>query len=435
MVKAESDADNVANDISFLVKYLDNSRARVSQLEKELSESRHSSLSASAGVEKIAQLEADKVELARQLSVLEDKLRVKTEKQPATLAKKEEDVEVTMRRTSISRSSREPNTVLAETRAKLKEERQSYQALQIKYTELEGRVKEGEAIAAKALRERYETEEALEKIRSECATVDEERKILLRSSAEQDARTGALKAKLSQLKAEFKEEKNEKDELKQTLQEMIELVESLQAEYVYLPQKAEVAEMLEKSAKELKESQNARMELEEQNAALERLVSEKNEQELAEMAEAMVRYKAFMSKLPGPEKPSPFYPSQLEPVCDFGTNLHAYLAQDVTAEFSSHPTNAFQSQVDIVEAALGFRRPKHFKNILGKCFPDGNVKVTATGLQCVGFNTQLYTSLRHKLVNERKNTGKGGAQKRKTGGDDSMGGKGEGRPVKIHKSG
>ncbi|KAJ6501005.1 hypothetical protein DFH09DRAFT_1102694 [Mycena vulgaris] len=58
------------------------------------------------------------------------------------------------------------------------------------------------------------------------------------------------------------------------------------------------------------------------------------------------------------------------------------------------------SEREIADAALGLPRPQGYVNIIKQCYPDGNIKVVATGLQCVGFNKQLYDSLRKRFAQD-----------------------------------
>ncbi|KAJ7165730.1 hypothetical protein C8R46DRAFT_865318, partial [Mycena filopes] len=59
------------------------------------------------------------------------------------------------------------------------------------------------------------------------------------------------------------------------------------------------------------------------------------------------------------------------------------------------PPNVVSFSAEVTLAALGGRRlPSRLGHpIVKQCYPDGAIKVVATALQCVGFNTQLYDSL------------------------------------------
>ncbi|KAJ7101847.1 hypothetical protein C8R43DRAFT_242434 [Mycena crocata] len=94
---------------------------------------------------------------------------------------------------------------------------------------------------------------------------------------------------------------------------------------------------------------------------------------------------------------------------------------------SLHPTGtrlpANISSHEIHDAALGVPRPKDQQKIVAKCYPDRVIKVEATGLQRVGFNDQLYSSLcqrfatvlgKRKAEKDEKNTRL--AKKHKAGG-------------------
>ncbi|KAJ6580357.1 hypothetical protein DFH09DRAFT_1360503 [Mycena vulgaris] len=59
------------------------------------------------------------------------------------------------------------------------------------------------------------------------------------------------------------------------------------------------------------------------------------------------------------------------------------------------------SEREIADAALGVPRPQKYIDIIKECYPDGKIKVVATGLQCVGFNHELYDSLRRQFNHDR----------------------------------
>ncbi|KAJ7500220.1 hypothetical protein B0H11DRAFT_1996685 [Mycena galericulata] len=63
---------------------------------------------------------------------------------------------------------------------------------------------------------------------------------------------------------------------------------------------------------------------------------------------------------------------------------------------------SFLSEQEIIDAALGIPWPTGHVKIIKQCFPDGVVRVEATGLQCVGFNHQLYDSLRRMFAKHGK---------------------------------
>ncbi|KAJ7082404.1 hypothetical protein B0H15DRAFT_441058 [Mycena belliarum] len=64
------------------------------------------------------------------------------------------------------------------------------------------------------------------------------------------------------------------------------------------------------------------------------------------------------------------------------------------------------SASEMIDAALGIPRPKNFLNIIKQCYPDGRIRVVATGLHCVGFNQALYDSLRKRFATDNKTEGK-----------------------------
>ncbi|KAJ7301274.1 hypothetical protein DFH08DRAFT_827685 [Mycena albidolilacea] len=76
-----------------------------------------------------------------------------------------------------------------------------------------------------------------------------------------------------------------------------------------------------------------------------------------------------------------------------------------------------ESKAEIMDAALGVPRPPNHVQIIKQCYPGEEIQVTVTGLQCVGFNTELYNSLRSLPDDLRK------IEKRKAGPDDLQRGK------------
>ncbi|KAJ7351262.1 hypothetical protein DFH08DRAFT_1078368 [Mycena albidolilacea] len=477
---------NVVENLAYLSKYLEESSARVSELEKELANVRPENTKPGASIQ-ISQLQAEKAELQRELEALQE-LKVKKESRDVVLRVKQENTDVNMSPESDSK----PNTVLADTRQKHKDEYLLREALQAKCTELEGQLKDSVQIAAKALRERLEVEKALQKMRKKseamaeemqdvqgtCANIQTANNVLvteanssteryahlkekynkvkeegteLRASlAEQDARVDSLKEKVSGVKAELKVAENEKEDLRQTLREMIEVVEGLQEE-----------------VKELKEK----------------------DVESPEVSASIAKYREFLTGLPLPERPPPAPPSNLDAVCSITTNLHGYLSEDPTARRQAHnpclsriisgaglnylaygPTSRYEratdtwsagsdligfhggtrelfvninssivyvgtyrchdlrplqlkgtnppkciSAAEIIKVALGVPRPPNHVQIMKQHYSRG-IEVEATGLQCVGFNMELYESLRRRFTNDSR-------KKRKLEKQDLRGGK------------
>ncbi|KAJ7842350.1 hypothetical protein B0H14DRAFT_2780844 [Mycena olivaceomarginata] len=413
---------NVVENLAYLSKYLEESNARVSELETEL-----------ANV------------------ALQDELKVKKESRDVVLRVKQESTDVNMNPESDSK----PNTVLADTCQKHKDECLLREALQAKCTELEGQLKNSAHIAAKAypggrLRPRLEVEKALQKMRKKseamaeemqdvqgtCTNIQTANNVLvaeanssterygllqakyikvkeegtdLRASlAEQDARVDSLKERVSRVKAELKVAENEKEDLQQ------------------------VVEGLQKEVKELKEK----------------------DVESSEVSAAISKYREFLAGLPLPERPPPAAPSNLDAVCSTSTNLHGYLsllnylaygptsryerATDTWSEgsdltgfhggtrelfvkingsivyvgtYKCHDLRPLQpkgtnppkeiSEPEIINVALGVPRPPNDVQIIKQRYPKG-IKVEATGLQCVGFNMELYESLRQRFGDQKK---------------------------------
>ncbi|KAJ7214793.1 hypothetical protein C8J57DRAFT_1255662 [Mycena rebaudengoi] len=62
------------------------------------------------------------------------------------------------------------------------------------------------------------------------------------------------------------------------------------------------------------------------------------------------------------------------------------------------PKPSHISTKEILDATVGIPTPPEVQPIIKYMFPDGIIKVVATGLQCVGFNQQLYDSLRRRFA-------------------------------------
>ncbi|KAJ7795419.1 hypothetical protein B0H14DRAFT_2532347, partial [Mycena olivaceomarginata] len=88
---------------------------------------------------------------------------------------------------------------------------------------------------------------------------------------------------------------------------------------------------------------------------------------------------------------------------------------------------------EIIDTAMGVPRPQDHASLMKQRYPGGKIKVTATGLQCVGFSMELYESLRHRFaICSKKEEGKAGTpseelrdanKKRKAGSQDLRDGK------------
>ncbi|KAJ6553121.1 hypothetical protein B0H19DRAFT_1155695 [Mycena capillaripes] len=85
------------------------------------------------------------------------------------------------------------------------------------------------------------------------------------------------------------------------------------------------------------------------------------------------------------------------------------------------------SLAEIMDVALGAPLPPNRAEIIQQQYPDGSIRVYATGLQCVGFNTQLYDSLRRRFAED---CAKENPAKRKAGSEDLRSG-GKRRAKKI----
>ncbi|KAJ7235396.1 hypothetical protein C8J57DRAFT_1572224 [Mycena rebaudengoi] len=182
-----------------------------------------------------------------------------------------------------------------------------------------------------------------------------------------------------------------------------------------------------------------------------------------EIEAAQRLYREYMQKLPSSPARPPF--EKLEPVCYKSKNLHSYLAErsvwvnledgsfhylafgpshrydqfrkswtegsdleslhggtrEVFVDFNDcivyvgtykchdlrHlyakgiPIPARTSHREILDATVGVPTPPGSMQLIKQMFPDGIIKVVATGLQSVGFNEYLYDSLRRRFAEKR----------------------------------
>ncbi|KAF8144242.1 hypothetical protein K438DRAFT_586869 [Mycena galopus ATCC 62051] len=230
------ESDTVVDNLTYLSKYLEESGARVRELENELANLRRVKTDPDIAT-RLSQLESEKADLRTQVSSLQDQLKVKHENLNTVAVKKESD----------------DNTgSVASLTEKYKEECSLREALQAKYTELQVQLKDTAELAAKTLRERLEAEKALQAARQTCADLQaansvlvaeenangerhtaaitrlkgkndklkEEKTGLQGSAAEQGTRIESLTHKLSRVKAKYQAVNSEKEDL---LQENAEL--------------------------------------------------------------------------------------------------------------------------------------------------------------------------------------------------------------------
>ncbi|KAJ7455129.1 hypothetical protein FB451DRAFT_1516834 [Mycena latifolia] len=162
-------SDAVVDNLTFLSNYLDTYRNRVSSLEDELSRVRRdTSTQNEPSASLLSRLEGEKAALKQEVTALQDALKAQRKDPPI----KEEAQAVKLEPGTSVRAAlapAEPNTVLADARKMLQEERELREALERKCTALEKKVKESAELAAKAFRERVEGEQALDKMRIESA--------------------------------------------------------------------------------------------------------------------------------------------------------------------------------------------------------------------------------------------------------------------------
>ncbi|KAF7337320.1 hypothetical protein MSAN_02257300 [Mycena sanguinolenta] len=235
---------SVLDNLTYLSKHLDETTARVRELEDELANTRNTASANNEIHSRILQLESENTNLRGQVSSLNDKLKVKHEKLDTMSTVKQEDDEIR----------------------------------EAKYTELQAQLKDTAELAAKALRERLEAAKALDEARKQCADlqvannalvlegnasgerhaatcarlnskIDKlkgKRTSLREACSEQDAQVQSMNNKLSRVRDKYEAVKIEQDQLKQasvcslslglklssifsqTMSEMIELVEKLQ---------------------------------------------------------------------------------------------------------------------------------------------------------------------------------------------------------------
>ncbi|KAJ7756701.1 hypothetical protein B0H16DRAFT_688977 [Mycena metata] len=194
------ESDAIVENLGVLFKYLDDSRARVAELKKELEHKRlDTAFFTKRDARRIQDLEVEKEALTKQVAACKEQLKLKQESRqfvgllaprwmlinPGTASKLEFDKElldqevVLLReKLKVKEESREvrleprvdelPNTVLSETRMAVMSERQLKVALEEKCLSLETRVKESAQLASTAMRERIEADKALEENRREC---------------------------------------------------------------------------------------------------------------------------------------------------------------------------------------------------------------------------------------------------------------------------
>ncbi|KAJ7036884.1 hypothetical protein C8F04DRAFT_1093743 [Mycena alexandri] len=499
------DSDAIVENLAYLSKYLEESRTRVGELEKELDSTRRATsekIEQNLGVQsRIQQLEAERDSLRKDVSSLQDRLKVKQEPQQVKLEPAVPDLG----------SHEDRDTVLGDTRMALMNERRLTVELQEKCTGLEAQVKASAELASMALRERIEGDKALEQVRQQMQTlqrtydelkavdaektgrieandgpmaalrakydvVKADKKALRASSNELGAKVGALEEELSQLTTQNEDLKRETEELKETLREMIELVEGMEAG---VKANEDLVKTVEDLSKKNQDAEQGRAELQEKCISLEAVISQLREkagtQRKSDLNQALSKCRDFMEKLPAP--PGRFAISNLDPICFSDTSVHAYLAQDPNAKsFLNHmlylpkrimfvrdsqhciaygPTHRYLRETrewvpgsdlasfhggtrelfidckdyivyagsykclslrsvqpngsyppakisgsEIIDAALGVPRPQGHRQIIDEQYPDG-IKVEATGLQYVGFNTQLYDSLRKRFADDR----------------------------------
>ncbi|KAF8155185.1 hypothetical protein K438DRAFT_357589 [Mycena galopus ATCC 62051] len=506
------ESDTVVDNLTYLSKYLEESGARVRELENELANLRRVKTDPDIAT-RLSQLESEKADLRTQVSSLQDQLKAKHENLNTVAVKKENDDNMGS---------------VASLTEKYEEECSLREALQAKYTELQVQLKDTAELAAKTLRERLEAEKALQAARQTCADLQatnsvlvaeenasgerhtaaitrlkgkndklkEEKTGLQGSAAEQGTRILSLTHKLSRVKAKYQAVNSDKEELQQenaelqqTLREMIDLVESLQ-EDVKENANADLVKMVESLSKQCSNAEEARSQLQEKCSSLEGSIAklEKDKPQTRKFKEALAKYENYMHDLPFPENPPPFGPLKLDPVCSSHHNLHGFIAQNPsTQRFLNHvlhlprrlvplssfnylaygPTSRYDrttntwsegsdligvhggtrelfvnttkltvyvgtykchdlrplhpggtsyaahiSSGEIVDAALGVPRPHGDADIIRQRYPDGTITVEATGLQCIGFNTELYDSLRQRFAEE------GLKGKRKAGSED-----------------
>ncbi|KAJ6448435.1 hypothetical protein C8R45DRAFT_160526 [Mycena sanguinolenta] len=257
---------NVLDNLTYLSNYLDESTARIRELENELATARRENDTNS----RILQLQSENEDL-------HIKLKMKTEMLDTTSKVKQENLREEASRTlqlesdnadlrtqiSSLRDNLKVKTEILDGVAEVKKESNVTDELvlrQAKITELQAQLKDTAELAAKALQERLEAAKALDESRKECADLQaansalvaeghasderhattcarlkskidklkEERTNSREACSEQHAQVQSLTEKLSRAREKYEGVKIEHEDLKETMREMIELVESLQ---------------------------------------------------------------------------------------------------------------------------------------------------------------------------------------------------------------
>ncbi|KAJ7182505.1 hypothetical protein C8R43DRAFT_1228909 [Mycena crocata] len=484
----------IVGRLTYLSGYLDETKARVRQLEEELEKKPLVKDEPDASKTRLQCLESENETLRQELAAVKASGKVKKEmadvklefpdvelaavKASGKVKKEKKDVKLESPDVDLSA----PNSALADSRQKRRELEQK-------------KIQETTELAAKALREKVEGEKTLDSVRRalrelqktndeavEARGVEIEGKDV--AIANLRSKYNFLKAKNKTLRTSFQEHKTsyeavitEKEELQQTLREMIEVVESLQEK---VAANTDCSQLLHKVFDKCDVLEVERTKLEEKCASLEAELAGFKERDidfdLGKSTKAIAKYRKYMKACPVP-KNQPYF-GELEPICYRRNNLHAYLSQDPDAksylnrilylpkrtmhmadfhfvafgathrydqamkkwiegsdltsvhgetrelfmdrrEFlcyvgtykchdlrKLHPEGSdspdYISFPEIADAALGVPWPAGYIKIIKECYPDGIIKVEAVGLQCIGFNVQLYDSLRRRFAKDRK---------------------------------
>ncbi|KAJ7610580.1 hypothetical protein DFH06DRAFT_1345984 [Mycena polygramma] len=337
----------------------------------------------------IPRLEAENASLRKEIVSLQDALKVK--KEPTS--------------NPLDALADAPGSVPSEMQLKLIEDER--EALQIKCTSLYAQVKQRAGLAAKALRERVEGLKELGKMRAEAENLtgelDRVKHMYDKVTAANDAGSAeraalveandaamttlhkekatwrktcetlteqatSSSAALAKVKKTYKAVKKEKLALQETCRELIELVERI-------------------SSVPVNNTKEADGHLEQDDD-----MSDDQEESEPETVSAQVTavpretYREYMKALPSPQVSSGSPPSKPRPVFTGRRELKAYLDTDKNL---------------IRDLALSGTRPLDSEMMIQQQYPSGTIEIERMALQFVGFNHELYNTLRDDYCRRR----------------------------------
>ncbi|KAJ6450609.1 hypothetical protein C8R45DRAFT_883515 [Mycena sanguinolenta] len=417
----EAEANSVVENLNYLSKYLEDSNARVTELENELANTGQENHDMNS---RILTLESQNAELRTHVSSLRDRLKVTHERLETTLKVKQEDQE-------------------------------DFALKEAKYTHLQAHLKDTAELAAKALRQQTQMEKALEKSRQECSGLQATNEALLTEVNSY----AHLKLKYDKLKKGTKELRNDKEELQQVVDNLSRQCNETKEARGHLEEKCA---LLETRIAKLDEEIEAETEVERKYwhymsdlpmperppppwSTLE-AVCHKNTNLHAYLsrdptAGLFLNHVLYLPqrvlRLPGHDflayGPTGRYNRAANAwiegsdLVDFhGGTRELFIERENTityvGTYKCHDLRTLQpvatnsptviSPKEIMNVALGLLLPENHREVIEERYPDGKIKMDVTGLQCIGFNTELYDAMRKRYANGRKD------QKRKAGDED-----------------